>query len=76
MRAAIEKLGQGTSKAGPSGILHVLISYPADFNENALTSNAGKAPDPIATVNLANPVEPPLGSGTQRALVLRLEAAA
>jgi len=76
MRAAIEQLGQGTRKAGPSGVLRVLISYPARFNQNSLTSNAGKAPDPIATVNLANLVEQPLGSGIQRALALRLEAAA
>jgi hypothetical protein len=76
MRAAIEKLGPGTPKAGPSGVLRVLISYPAGFNQNALTSNARKAPDPIATVNLANLVEQPLGSGTQKVLAVRLEAAA
>ena len=74
MRAAIETLGQGTPKAGPSGVLRVLISYPTRFNQKALRSYARKACDPIATVNLANLREEPLGSGTQRALELRLEA--
>jgi hypothetical protein len=76
MKAAIEKLGSGTPKAGPSGVLRVLISYPAGFNQTALTSNARKAPDPIATVNLAKLVEQTLGSGTQEVLAVRLEAAA
>jgi len=76
MRAAIEKLGQGTLKAGPSGVLRVLISYPAGFQEDTLRSSAGKAPDPIATVDLAKLVKPPLGSGSQMTLALRLEAAA
>jgi hypothetical protein len=75
MKAAIEKLGSGTSKAGPSGVLRVLIGYPAGFNQKALRSNARKAPDPIATVNLAKLVQQPLGSGTQGGLAVRLEAA-
>ena len=73
MKTAIEKLGKGTPKAGPSGVLRVLISYPAGFNQKALKKNAKKALDPIATVNLANLVGPPLGSGTQKVLGVRLE---
>jgi len=73
MRAAIEKLGRGTLKAGPSGVLRVLISYPAGFHKDALTHNAKKAPDPVATVDLAKLVEPPLGSGTQAVMASKLE---
>ena len=73
MRAAIEELGQGTLKAGPSGVLRVLISYPAGFHEGALTRNAKKAPDPVATVDLAKLVELPLGSGTQVVMASRWE---
>jgi len=76
MRAAIEKLGQGTPKAGPSGVLRVLISNPAGFNLIKTLSQAtqGKPPTQlIATVDLAKLVEQLLGSGTQRALALRRE---
>jgi len=73
MRAAIETLGRGTLKAGPLGVLRVLISYPAGFHAVALKHNAPKAPDPVATVDLAKLVELPLGSGTQATLASRLE---
>jgi len=76
MQEAIKNLGQATPKAGSLGILHVLISYPAGFHQDAFTRNVGKTCDPIATVDLANLVELLLGSGTQQALGLRLEAAA
>jgi len=68
MGRGTEKLGQGTRKAGPLGVLRVLISYSAGFHKDALTSNAGKAPGPIVTADLAQLVEPPLGSGTQTTL--------
>ena len=76
MRAAIETLGQGTSKAGPSSVLRVLISSPAEFVQNIIIDAAKSASDPIATVNLTRLVNQRLEVGVLRSLGVRLEAAA
>lgn len=76
MGAAIETLGQGTPKAGPSGVLRVLIGSPAGFVQDIIISAAKSAPDPIATVDLTRLVNQPLEVGALRSLGVRLEAAA
>jgi len=48
---AIKNLGKGTEKAGPCGVLRVIISHASSPNSNAL-KEAAKENHPIATVPL------------------------
>jgi len=48
---AIQNLGEGTKKAGPCGVLRVIISHPSSPDSNAL-KEAAKGDHPVATVPL------------------------
>jgi hypothetical protein len=49
---AIKNLGNGTEKAGPDGLLRVVISHPSSPNRDKLKNAAESSVHPIATVPL------------------------
>ena len=53
MEEAIKNLGNGTKKAGPCGLLRVVISHPSHPDSNTL-EKAAKGNHPLATVSLGD----------------------
>lgn len=60
---AIKNLGNGTRKAGPCGLLRVLISHPSPPDDNALEEAGKEGRHPLATVPLTCIYPPKTGLG-------------
>ena len=74
MEEAIKNLGNGTKKAGPCGLLQVLISHPSLPNSNKM-DEAAKGSHPLATVSLRHlePSGSDLGQAIQSLANLALQ---